>query len=54
MKRIEVILTQAIEEDFVNLYEAACKEWIPARSRPRRYAGRGRRDRQDRRKHRLC
>lgn len=25
MKRIEVILTQAIEEDFVNLYEAACK-----------------------------
>ena len=26
MKRIEVILTQAIEEDFVNLYEAACKE----------------------------
>lgn len=26
MKRIEVILTQAIEEDFIELYEKACKE----------------------------
>lgn len=26
MKRVEVILTQAIEEDFVELLERACKE----------------------------
>lgn len=26
MKRIEVILTQAIEEDFVALYEKACRQ----------------------------
>ena len=26
MKRIEVFLTQAIEEDFINYFEKACKE----------------------------
>lgn len=26
MKRVEVILTQAIEDDFVQFYEKACKE----------------------------
>lgn len=26
MKKIEIILTQAIEEDFIMLYEKACKE----------------------------
>ncbi|MDE5899636.1 MAG: hypothetical protein K2H09_10315 [Treponemataceae bacterium] len=26
MKRVEVILTQAIEEDFISLYEKACKD----------------------------